>query len=100
MAPELDRARSALSRDSPRAHQAGPATGRGSWCSAHHDGARRALAPGQTREDAGDIFYEELMPCVELAEQLDIKLLIEPEPELLIERFEQYLGFVERLDSP
>ena len=40
------------------------------------------------------------MPCVEVAEQLDIKLLIEPEPELLIERFEQYLEFVERIDSP
>ena len=29
-----------------------------------------------------------------------MRLLIEPEPELLIERFDQYLEFVERIDSP
>ena len=58
------------------------------------------LAPGQTREDASDIFYEELMPCVEVAEQLSMPILIEPEPELLIEKFEQYLEFAERVDSP
>lgn len=28
-----------------------------------------------------------------------MRLLIEPEPELLIERFDQYLEFVDRLDS-
>ena len=58
------------------------------------------LAPEQTPEAATDIFYEELMPCVELAEQLEVGLLIEPEPELLIERFDQYLAFAERVDSP
>jgi sugar phosphate isomerase/epimerase len=39
------------------------------------------------------------MPCVELAESLDMRLLIEPEPELLIERFDQYLEFTRRVDS-
>jgi sugar phosphate isomerase/epimerase len=29
-----------------------------------------------------------------------VGLLIEPEPELFIERFDQYLEFVDRLDSP
>jgi sugar phosphate isomerase/epimerase len=53
----------------------------------------------QTRQQAGDIFYEELMPCVELAEKLAVKLLIEPEPELYIERFDEYLEFVSRIDS-
>ncbi len=57
------------------------------------------LAPGQTPEAAADIFYEELMPCVELAEKLGVGLLIEPEPELLIERFEQYVAFAARIDS-
>lgn len=57
------------------------------------------VAPGQTRDEAADIFYEELMPCVELAEQLGVGLLIEPEPELLVERFDQYLEFVARVDS-
>ncbi len=58
------------------------------------------LAAGQTWQQAADIFYEELMPCVELAEQLQVDLLIEPEPGLLIETFEQYLEFVQRIDSP
>jgi sugar phosphate isomerase/epimerase len=58
------------------------------------------LAPGQTREDASKIFYEELMPCIEVAEACGVGLLIEPEPELLIERFDQYLEFVARIDSP
>jgi sugar phosphate isomerase/epimerase len=58
------------------------------------------LANQQTRDEASQIFYDELMPCLEIAEQVGVGLLIEPEPELLIERFEQYLAFVERIDSP
>ena len=34
------------------------------------------------------------MPCVEVAEELQVQLLIEPEPELMIETFGQYLEFV------
>lgn len=55
---------------------------------------------GQTWDQAADIFYEELMPCVEVAEQVGVTLLIEPEPELLIERFDQYQRFVDRVQSP
>jgi sugar phosphate isomerase/epimerase len=58
------------------------------------------LAPGQTHAQGSDIFYDELMPCLEVAEEVGVGLLIEPEPELLIERFDQYLEFVARLDSP
>ncbi len=58
------------------------------------------LTDDQTWEDGAKIFYEELMPCLELAEQLDVDLLIEPEPGLLIETFGQYLEFVDRIDSP
>lgn len=58
------------------------------------------LTPDQTWEQAADIFYDELMPCVEFAEQVGVRLLIEPEPELMIEKFSQYLRFVERIDSP
>jgi sugar phosphate isomerase/epimerase len=57
------------------------------------------IAPGQTWQQAAAVFYDELMPCVELAEQLGVCLLIEPEPGLMIERFEQFLEFVERIDS-
>jgi sugar phosphate isomerase/epimerase len=57
------------------------------------------LAEGQSWFDGAAIFYEELMPCVELAETLRMPLLIEPEPGLLIEKFDQYLEFVDRIDS-
>ena len=36
------------------------------------------------------------MPCVEVAERLEVGLLIEPEPDLMIERFGQFLEFIER----
>jgi sugar phosphate isomerase/epimerase len=55
---------------------------------------------GQSWQSAARRFYEELMPCVEVAERLHVLLLIEPEPCLLIERFEQYLEFAGRVNSP
>ena len=58
------------------------------------------LAPGRAWDDDAQIFYDELMPCVEVAESVGVSLLIEPEPDLLIERFEEYLKFIERIDSP
>jgi len=57
------------------------------------------LAPGQTWQAAADVFYDELMPCIEVAERLEVGLLIEPEPGLLIEKFDQYLEFMNRIDS-
>jgi sugar phosphate isomerase/epimerase len=58
------------------------------------------LLPGQSWRAAADIFYDTVMPCVELAGDLEVYLLIEPEPGLMIERFEQYLEFADRVDSP
>ena len=58
------------------------------------------LPDGQSRGGATALFYDELMPCVELAERLQVLLLIEPEPGLLIETFPQYLEFAARVDSP
>jgi sugar phosphate isomerase/epimerase len=58
------------------------------------------LTPEQTWDDGARIFYDEIMPCVELAEKLQVKLLIEPEPGLMIETFGQYLQFVTRINSP
>ena len=58
------------------------------------------LAEGQSWQAAARIFYEELMPCVEVAEKHRVYLLIEPEPGLMIETFAQYLEFVRRIDSP
>ncbi len=58
------------------------------------------LEPGRSWQDAARVFYDEIMPCVEVAERLEVLLLIEPEPGLMIETFEQYLEFAGRIDSP
>src|SRR5262249_36987476 len=58
------------------------------------------LNEGQTWEQAARTFYDELMPCVEVAEKLGVLLLIEPEPHLMIETFGQHLQFMRRIKSP
>ena len=70
----------------------------GAPCITTEPGGR--LAPGQSWQQGAQIFYEELMPCIEVAEKLKTKLLIEPEPDLMIEKFGQYLEFMTRIDSP
>jgi sugar phosphate isomerase/epimerase len=57
------------------------------------------LAAGQSWKAAANVFYDEFMPCIEVAEKLNVGLLIEPEPGLLIERFDQYLEFAHGIDS-
>ncbi|MDO4569334.1 MAG: sugar phosphate isomerase/epimerase family protein [Planctomycetia bacterium] len=58
------------------------------------------LPDGMSWSAGAALFYEEFMPCVERAEQTGVDLLIEPEPLLLIEKFEQYLEFMDKIDSP
>ena len=58
------------------------------------------IQPGQTRERASDIFYEEIMPVLDVAAAVGVTLLIEPEPGLLIEKFGQYREFAERVNHP
>jgi sugar phosphate isomerase/epimerase len=55
---------------------------------------------GMTREWAMDTFVEELKPVLELAEREGVMLLVEPEPDLLIENSEQFLELASRIDSP
>ena len=58
------------------------------------------LAPGQTRQQAIDLFVEVLKPLAEHAHDEGVLLLIEPEPGLLLETTDQYLEVAERLDAP
>jgi len=58
------------------------------------------LQPGQTREQATAIFYDEIMPVLDVAAEVGVTLLVEPEPGLLIEKFGQYLEFAERVNHP
>lgn len=58
------------------------------------------LQPGQSRDQAADIFYDEIMPVLDVAAEVGVTLLIEPEPGLLIEKFGEYLEFAERVSHP
>ena len=46
------------------------------------------------------LFVEMLKPVVEHAEKVGVPLLVEPEPDLLIETADQYLEFADRIQSP
>src|SRR4051812_44067009 len=58
------------------------------------------LASGQSRQDAIDEFVEVLKPLADHAHACDVMLLIEPEPDLLVETTDQYLEVAERLNAP
>src|SRR3954452_2057627 len=58
------------------------------------------LAPGQSRQEAIDLFVEVLKPLAEHAHDVGVLLLIEPEQGLLLETTDQYLEIAERLDAP
>lgn len=58
------------------------------------------IAPGQTRQQAIDLFVEVLKPLAEHAHQVGVLLLIEPEPGLLIETTDEYLEVAERVNAP
>ena len=75
----------ALPGHPPRAYQAGPAVGQGTRRPGIQTEPGGPPRIGQSWEEATQIFYDELMPCVEVAEELGVDLLIEPEPGLLIE---------------
>ncbi|WP_337174628.1 sugar phosphate isomerase/epimerase family protein [Paludisphaera sp.] len=57
------------------------------------------IPPGVSRARAVDRFVEALKPLAEHAEGLGVLLLIEPEPELLLERTDQYVEIHERVGS-
>ena len=58
------------------------------------------IAKGQTRQQAIDLFVEVLKPLAEHAHREGVLLLIEPEPELLLETTDQYLEVAERVNAP
>jgi sugar phosphate isomerase/epimerase len=58
------------------------------------------LAPGQPRQEAIDLFVEVMKPLAQHAHDRGVLLLIEPEPDLLLETTDQYLEVAERLNAP
>ncbi|MCS6864612.1 MAG: sugar phosphate isomerase/epimerase family protein [Gemmataceae bacterium] len=55
---------------------------------------------GRSRKDCLKLFVEMLQPVVEHAEKEQVQLLVEPEPDLLIETADQYLEFAALISSP
>ncbi len=51
------------------------------------------------RKEAVALFHESLERVIPLAEELGIKILIEPEPELLIERTSEFKSFIKDVSS-
>lgn len=58
------------------------------------------LLPGQSRQQAIDLFVKVIKPLAEHAHTCSVLLLIEPEPGLLLETTDQYLEVAERVDAP
>jgi sugar phosphate isomerase/epimerase len=58
------------------------------------------LEPDQSFASGLKLFLEELKPVIEHAETIGVSLLVEPEPDLLIETAEQFEEFMSLVDSP
>ena len=57
------------------------------------------IPDGKTREWAMDTYVESLEEIIPKAEDVGVDLLVEPEPDLLIETSEEFLDLLERVDS-
>jgi sugar phosphate isomerase/epimerase len=58
------------------------------------------VAKGDSWTAALKLFVEELKPVIAHAEKEGVQLLVEPEPDLLIEKAEQFEEFMKHIDSP
>jgi sugar phosphate isomerase/epimerase len=58
------------------------------------------LASGESWSQALRMFVEGLKPVAEQAEKEGVRLLVEPEPGLLIENADQFVELMEHVDSP
>ncbi len=55
---------------------------------------------GMARKEAMALFYQGLEQVVPRAEALGVQILVEPEPHLMLERTEEFLGFIKDIRSP
>jgi sugar phosphate isomerase/epimerase len=58
------------------------------------------VEPGASWSRALALFVEEIKPVAEHAEKGGVLLLVEPEPGLLLETMDQFLEFIQHIDSP
>ncbi|WP_135827027.1 sugar phosphate isomerase/epimerase family protein [Halorussus ruber] len=57
------------------------------------------IPEGQSREWGMETFAQSLNEVIPTAERLGVDVLVEPEPDLLVETTDQFLDFVEMVDS-
>jgi sugar phosphate isomerase/epimerase len=58
------------------------------------------LPVGMGREQAMTLFVQGIAEVLPVAEETGVSVLVEPEPDLLIEREDQYQGFARRISHP
>jgi sugar phosphate isomerase/epimerase len=58
------------------------------------------LEKNMTRQEALRLFYQGLERVISHAESMEIKLLVEPEPDLLLENTEEFKEFIKEVQSP
>ncbi len=54
---------------------------------------------GMSRKEAMALFHQGMERVIPLAEELDIKILVEPEPDLMIETTEEFKSFIKDVKS-
>lgn len=54
---------------------------------------------GASRNESMMLFHKGIEEVIPLAEELNVRLLVEPEPDLMIERTQEFLDFIRRVDS-
>ena len=58
------------------------------------------LEKGMTRQEAFRLFFDGLEQVLPTAEELGIKVLVEPEPDLLMEKTSEFKPFIKEMQSP
>ena len=58
------------------------------------------LEKGMTRQEAFRHFFDGLEQVLPVAEELSIKVLVEPEPDLLMEKTSEFKPFIKEMQSP
>ena len=58
------------------------------------------LPDGMSRQEAFNLFHHGLEQVIPLAEELGVKILIEPEPDLLMENTPEFKAFIQSVKSP
>jgi len=58
------------------------------------------LEKGMTRQEAFRLFFDGLEQVLPKAEELSIKVLVEPEPNLLMEKTSEFKPFIKEMQSP